>query len=52
MNPFGRGSMAFDDYSYRYFNENVLNPKLKLASGSFKEGKQDKIIEESNSIIT
>jgi len=25
FNPFSKGAMGFDDYSYKYFNENVLN---------------------------
>ena len=27
MNPFSKGSMSFDDYSYKFYNEAVLNPK-------------------------
>lgn len=27
FNPFSKGSMAFDDYSYRFFNSLVLDPK-------------------------
>jgi hypothetical protein len=25
LNPFSKGAMGFDDYSYKYFNEHVLN---------------------------
>lgn len=25
LNPFSKGAMCFDDYSYKYFNEHVLN---------------------------
>ena len=25
LNPFSKGAMSFDDYSYKYFNEHVLN---------------------------
>jgi hypothetical protein len=25
--PFSKGSMAFDDYSYKFYNNAVLNPK-------------------------
>lgn len=29
--PFSKGAMAFDDYSYRFYNEAIFNPKsLKL----------------------
>jgi hypothetical protein len=27
FNPFSKGALSFDDYSYKYFNEVVLNPK-------------------------
>jgi hypothetical protein len=27
MNPFSKGSMGFDDYPYKYYNDAVLNPK-------------------------
>ena len=27
MNPFSKGSMSFDDYPYKYYNDAVLNPK-------------------------
>jgi hypothetical protein len=26
-NPFSKGAMAFDDYSYQHFNDVILNPK-------------------------
>ena len=26
-NPFSKGAMSFDDYSYKYYNDVVLNPK-------------------------
>jgi hypothetical protein len=25
FNPFSKGAMGFDDYSYKYFNEHILN---------------------------
>ena len=31
MNPFSRGSMGFDDYSYKFYNDAVLNPKAIAA---------------------
>ena len=31
MNPFSRGSMGFDDYSYKFYNDAVLNPKTIAA---------------------
>ena len=31
QNPFSKGAMSFDDYSYKYFNEIILNPKALLA---------------------
>ena len=31
FNPFAKGSMSFDDYSYKYFNDLILNPKALLA---------------------
>ncbi len=31
MNPFSKGSMGFDDYSYKFYNDAVLNPKSILA---------------------
>lgn len=27
LNPFSKGALAFDDYSYKYYNNVVLNPK-------------------------
>jgi len=30
-NPFSKGSMAFDDYSYKFYNNTVLNPKTVKA---------------------
>lgn len=30
-NPFSKGALSFDDYSYKYFNEVVLNPKAVKA---------------------
>lgn len=27
FNPFSKGSMAFDDYSYWFYNNTVLDPK-------------------------
>jgi len=27
LNPFSMGALSFDDYSYKYFNDVVLNPK-------------------------
>jgi hypothetical protein len=27
FNPFAKGALSFDDYSYKYFNDVVLNPK-------------------------
>lgn len=27
FNPFSKGAMGFDDYSYKYYNNVVLNPK-------------------------
>lgn len=27
FNPFSKGALSFDDYSYKYFNDVVLNPK-------------------------
>jgi len=30
-NPFSIGALSFDDYSYKYFNEVVLNPKALKA---------------------
>lgn len=31
MNPFSKGSMGFDDYSYKFYNDAVLNPKTIAA---------------------
>lgn len=31
FNPFAKGALSFDDYSYKYFNEVVLNPKALKA---------------------
>lgn len=31
MNPFSKGAMGFDDYSYKYYNEAILNPKTIAA---------------------
>ena len=28
LNPFSKGSMCFDDYSYKYFNDHVLHARL------------------------
>jgi hypothetical protein len=28
FHPFSKGSMGFDDYSYKYFNEALFNPKI------------------------
>lgn len=30
-NPFSKGSMAFDDYAYNFYNSTVLNPKTVKA---------------------
>lgn len=27
LHPFSKGSLAFDDYSYRFYNNNLLNPR-------------------------
>ena len=27
MNPFSKGALSFDDYSYKYFNDIMVNPK-------------------------
>jgi hypothetical protein len=27
LNPFSKGAMSFDDYSYKFYNNAVLNPK-------------------------
>jgi hypothetical protein len=27
FNPFSKGAMAFDDYSYKFYNNLVLDPK-------------------------
>lgn len=31
MNPFSKGTMGFDDYAYKYYNDVVLNPKAIAA---------------------
>jgi len=40
FNPFSVGSMSFDDYSYKYFNEIVLNPKAIKALNEEEEDDQ------------
>jgi hypothetical protein len=37
FNPFSKGALSFDDYSYKYFNEVVLNPKAVRAINEEEE---------------
>ena len=37
FNHFSKGALSFDDYSYKYFNEVVLNPKAVRAINEEEE---------------
>ena len=39
-NPFSKGALSFDDYSYKYFNDVVLNPKAIKAINEEEEEDQ------------